>query len=552
MAEIKTIPFNENTPEEMRSIKYGENWPVVYVINNDEEAYIGETVNASVRSGQHLKNEDRQRLSNISIISDEDYNKSVILDLEAFLIKHMAADEKYILQNGNMGMALHDYYEKDRYESSFSSIWDNLRKRELVNKSLRDIENSDLFKYSPYKELNRDQYQAIDSFVQNWINSLKENKEMTTLVEGGAGTGKTVMAIYLIKLISEAIDGTITYEEDMDPGLKCLYDNLELLPKNLKMAFVVPMQSLRSTIKKVFKSVKGLNPNMVISPLEVPKDTYDLLIVDEAHRLRQRRALSQYPPFDKNNRLLGLGDEGTELDWILKCSKHQILFYDSMQSVKPSDVDKEAFKKLLDLPNIYTYELESQLRCKGGNGYIDYVKAVLSDDPPKQRKEFDKYDLRIFDDVNDMILEIKQRDKTDGLSRTVAGYSWKWKSKKDGTLKDIFIENHSYQWNSANKDWVNSPNSINEIGCIHTIQGYDLNYAGVIFGNEIKYDEVTKEFVVDKSNYHDLPGKTSLRTEEELKEFILNIYRTMMTRGIKGTYVYVCDSGLKKYLKKFF
>ena len=85
---------------------------------------------------------------------------------------------------------------------------------------------------------------------------------------------------------------------------------------------------------------------MVLSPTQVPKDTYDLLIVDEAHRLRQRKALAQYPSFDKNNQKFGLGNEGTELDWILRSSKNQVLFYDSMQTVKPSDIDMERFAAL--------------------------------------------------------------------------------------------------------------------------------------------------------------------------------------------------------------
>lgn len=285
--------------------------------------------------------------------------------------------------------------------------------------------------------------------------------------------------------------------------------------------------------------------------MEVPKEQYDLLIVDEAHRLRQRRALAQYSPFDKNNKLLGLDDSGTELDWILKCSKNQILFYDNEQPVKPSDIDRSRFDDLQHGARTYTYCLDSQLRCLGGNDYIQYVRDILSDDPPNAFKKFDNYDFKIFDDVNKMVKHIKKKDKEFGLCRTVAGYSWKWKSKKDKKAFDIDIDGYKYRWNTVNVDWVNSPDAINEIGCIHTIQGYELNYAGVILGNEIQYDLEKNEITVNKKNYHDMPGKTSLRDDDELKTYIINIYKTMLTRGIKGTYIYVCDENLRNYLKKY-
>ena len=133
----------------------------------------------------------------------------------------------------------------------------------------------------------------------------------------------------------------------------------------------------------------------------------------------------------------------------------------------------------------------------------------------------------------------------------MAGYSWKWISKNNKELYDINISGHKYRWNTVNRDWVNSSDSINEIGCIHTIQGYDLNYAGVIFGNEIRFDRVRKEIYIEKSSYYDLQGKTALNKEEDLKEYILNIYKTLMTRGIKGTYVYVCNDELREYLKNY-
>lgn len=550
MALIQKVDFNKNAPSIMKKIKYGENWPVVYLINNKDEMYVGETVNVSVRTSQHLKNPDRQKLTSITVISDDDFNKSVVLDLEAHLISYMSADGKYKLQNSTMGMQLHNYYNREAYEKSFSQIWNQLKEQDLATNTIHYIENSDIFKYSPYKSLGLDQYKVIDEVIQNLVDSHESGKGTTSIVMGGAGTGKTVLAVYLMKLFAERNAGMIVDTSDMDPGLEYIIDNLNRLPE-MKIGLVVPMQSLRSTISKVFKGIHGLQTKMVISPIQVPKEEYDLLIVDEAHRLRQRKALSQYPTFDKNNEKLGLDNSGTELDWILKCSKNQIFFYDSTQSIKPSDVDKARFDELIAEENTKVFKLESQFRCKGGNDYIDYIKAVLSDNPPTETKTFGNYEIKLFDDVTEMINAIKAKDNELGLCRTVAGYSWKWLSKNNYTVNDIVIGDTELKWNSVNKDWVNSENSINEIGCIHTIQGYDLNYAGVIFGNEIKFDPIKGTIIIDKSEYHDLQGKTALKDGDELKEYILNIYRTLMTRGIRGTYIFVCDNNLKAYLEKF-
>ena len=230
------------------------------------------------------------------------------------------------------------------------------------------------------------------------------NKEKGTfVVEGGAGTGKTILGIYLLKLLVQAKDSSqIEIEEDQ------VEQNLsEILKINdavddLKIGLVIPMENLRSTFKKVFRSIKGLNSNMVLSPHDVGKDDeiYDLLIVDEAHRLRRRKNLTQYGTFDGNNRKMNLGNSGTELDWILLKSKYQIFFYDENQSIKPTDIRKEDFDKLMLRKNYHAYQLNTQLRCLlGGNEYIDYIKAIFSNNPPKKKIDFKQYDLKIFDDV---------------------------------------------------------------------------------------------------------------------------------------------------------
>jgi len=133
----------------------------------------------------------------------------------------------------------------------------------------------------------------------------------------------------------------------------------------------------------------------------------------------------------------------------------------------------------------------------------------------------------------------------------VAGYAWKWVTKKDKHKFDIKIGNVKLKWNSVAVDWVNSPNSINEVGCIHTTQGYDLNYVGVIIGPEIDYDFENEELVIYKDRYKDKAGKNTINDEAVLKEYIINIYKTILLRGIKGAYIFAVNNNLKKYLAQF-
>ena len=393
MAEINSTVFNESTPDFLLSSKFphGSDWPVVYILDNDQEAtiitheaYVGETLDASVRASQHWQNPERRRLTRINLISDVDYNKSVILDLEAFLIKHMSVDRHFKLQNGNMGLHLHNYFNRAYYEGTFRLIWEQLRERKLADKDLQEIENSDLFKYSPFNSLSADQYNAIACVVKDLSAAIQAKQPMTAIVEGGPGTGKTVLAVQMMKLLTARNLGIIQ-EPDAEEESSTLVESLKELPKGLKVGLVIPMQSLRQTIQSVFDSIGGgLGAKMVLSPNDVPKQTFDLLIVDEAHRLRQRKGLAQYPVFDQNNALLGFGNEGTELDWILKQSKYQLFFYDGMQSVKPADVDASRFVALKQGAHSKIYKLHTQFRCRAGDDYIKYVRSILSYNPPAE------------------------------------------------------------------------------------------------------------------------------------------------------------------------
>lgn len=551
--QINKYSFSKAGSEDFALNNYMKNsWPVVYVIKDDDlkEAYIGESTNAINRMKNHLSNEERIKLKDLLVISCDKFNKSAVLDIESNLIQYMSADKMYKLQNGNAGLVDHNYYQRDQYTNLFKSIWEKLISQNYAKNPLSRIDNTDLFKYSPYKSLTADQHDSVLEI----LNRLATKEKNTFFVEGGAGTGKTILAIYLMKLLKTDIRDHHFDEEDevYTSELTQILKFKEKFP-NPRIALVIPMTSLRKTLQKVFRNVKGLNASMVIGPSEVSRNQYDLLIVDEAHRLRKRKNITNFKSFDDANTLLGFDKEtGTEIDWILKQSKNQLFFYDAHQSIKPSDIDQSKFESVKMGSDAYSLKLVSQLRVKGGSDYISYIDNLLHCRLEETDKKFESanYEFKLYDSLKELYSDLEIKEAKFGLCRLLSGYSWEWKSLK-GNVPDITIEGLDLKWNATNEDWINSENAFNEVGCIHTTQGYDLNYTGIIFGEEISYNPETKSIEIIAKNYFDKKGKNGIQDPALLKKYILNIYKTMMLRGIKGTYVYICNDALRKYFKSF-
>ncbi|MDM1377660.1 MULTISPECIES: DNA/RNA helicase domain-containing protein [Myroides] len=530
------------------------NWPLVYFLEEQgaKEAYVGETTDVIQRLKTHSKTEKKQNLDSVNLITSELFNKSATLDIESNLIRYIAADGHYSLQNGNLGISNHTYYnQKEVYWQLFNDIWSELQTLGIARHSLEHIDNSDLFKYSPYKSLSKEQISSLKMILQ----CLLDDKAKVSLIQGGAGTGKSILAIFLFKLLKTKLD-EFNYSDfdEEDENLFSLVKQVREKYGDLNMALVIPMASFRKTITNVFKNVKGLSGKMVIGPSEVVKQQYDLLIVDEGHRLRRRVNLGSYfGTFDKNNEALDLDKmTATELDWIQLQSKKSLIFYDEFQSIKPSDVLKEEFNELKNKTTTRNEKLTTQFRVKGGNNYVGLVHQLFNEtDHTIANKNIGFYDFKLFDNLDQMLQEIHKKERTLGLSRMVAGFAWEWISKKKPEAFDIEIGDTKLKWNSTAVDWVNSANAINEVGCIHTTQGYDLNYTGVIIGPELDYDFSTNTFIVHKHLYKDKNGKNSISDDSVLLDYVLNIYKTILLRGIEGTYVYVCNPNLRKYLSQY-
>lgn len=197
------------------------------------------------------------------------------------------------------------------------------------------------------------------------------------------------------------------------------------------------------------------------------------------------------------------------------------------------------------------------MRVRAGADYVNFVRGMLrAESGPTSRPDLGDYELRYFDDLAEMRREILSRDAEHGLARLVAGYAWEWRSRSKASrhLFDIELDGVQLRWNSRAKDWINSPDSVDEVGSVHTVQGYDLNYAGVIIGNDLRYDRETQRLFIDRDSYRDSKGKENNKqrgivySDDDLLEFISNIYGVLLTRGVRGTYVYVCDPALREYV----
>ena len=351
--------------------------------------------------------------------------------------------------------------------------------------------------------------------------SNNKNKKVY-IVKGGPGSGKSVVAVNLL---------------------------VEFI-KNKKQARYVSKNSAVREVnlsKLKGKKLEGVSVNMLFvssgSFIGAVKNEYDVLIVDEAHRLNEKSGI--------------FGNMGeNQVKEIINAAKLSVFFIDEDQKVTFKDIGSiEEIKKWAKHfgAEIYEDELKSQFRCNGSDGYIAWLDDVLEiRESANKTLEGIDYDFKVFDDVNEMYEELKKKEN----SAIVAGYCWDWVSKKENR-DDIIIGNFSKKWN-LNEDkglWL-LKNPLNQVGCIHTIQGLECDYIGVIIGDDLVYDngiktQPEKRAKTDKSlnGYKKMLKSNPKKAEKLADKIIKNTYRVLMSRGLKGCYVYATDEKLRKYLK---
>lgn len=573
--EIKKYKFTQDSIDVLGNLDTKEkNWPVVYSIYNNGNIYVGETTNLKNRMSQHLVNMEKVNLrrGSVGVVIGETFNKSVALDLESYLIRYFSGDGKYNVLNRNDGLCDHNYYHRNKYRKMFEDIWDRLRELGIADKTISQINNSEIFKFSPYKNLNFEQLNVVTEIVQNIDEAIAKNRKSMSVIGGKYGTGKTIVIMYLAKLIADLQTFDNKNDDVNDESNFKLFFEKEQFNrrfKNKKIALVIPSPSLKGRVESVFKKSKLREADIhIFSPISFgeQKGDFDITLVDEAHLLKVGEYNMQGETLRKvkniNKRLFGDNEVHTELDWIMKKSKNVVLVYSFGQRVRPGNITDEDIEKYYIKNNGRTYELHRQMRSEGGELFIDYIDSIFSTSfHPYKKEKFDGFEAKIFYDFRKFQRMIQKREEEFGLSRMVAGFSWEWKTAKYGynNADDIIIDGVKLKWNKTLSNWLGSERSKDEVGSIYTIQGDDLNYVGVIIGNELKRRK--GRMIFDKKCYADKGAMRRSRrqiingeklTDEDLLNQVLRIYRVLLSRGIKGVYIYACDKELRDYLSKYF
>lgn len=361
--------------------------------------------------------------------------------------------------------------------------------------------------------------------------SYSDNKKRVLIVDGGPGTGKSVLAINLLADL-------------LNESMNCFYVTKNAAPRNVYSNKLKKGKLTQVQINNLFKGSGIFNDSK--------SNEFDILIVDEAHRLNAKSGMF------KNK-----GEN--QIKEIINASKFSIFFIDEFQKIDIYDIgDIESIINFAEKENakISIMKLESQFRCNGSNGYLAWIDDVL-----QIRKTandvFDlEYDIQILDNPNELRDIIFEKNKVNNKARIVAGYCWNWitEGKNDPNIYDIQIPEYEFNmsWNlGSSSTWAIDEKSVNEIGCIHTSQGLEFDYVGVIIGNDLRYEDgqVVTDFTQRASTDNSLKGIKKMykkNSEKALKladEIIKNTYRTLMTRGQKGCYIYCEDKELSKYLK---
>lgn len=568
--QIKNYSFDQSTINNLaRADHLEENWPVVYQIYNNQQIYIGETTNLKNRMNQHLANAEKSSLKHgsLKVVFDETFNKSAALDLESYLIQYFSGDGKFRVLNRNDGMCDRDYYGRENYRKTFEEIWNRLRELKIADKTISEINNSELFKFSPYKNLNFEQLNVVTEIVQNIDEAITGNTKSLSVIDGDAGTGKTIVIMYLAKLLAD-LQSFDNKNDDIDDesnfNIFFELENINQKFKNKSIALVIPQPSLCGRIRKIFDKIDLGDANIkIFSPIQFGKsnDDFDITLVDEAHLLKvgvTGTLGKQVHEIDQ--KIFGNTDIHSELEWIMAKSKNVVMVFSDQQRIRPANISKSDILKYSDEYNMREYWLKTQMRSLGGKKYIDYIHDILSNDlRPTQKEIFKDFEAKIFTNIQDFVAAMQKRESEYGLSRMVAGFAWKWSSKEDKREYDIRIDGMEFRWNSTQNNWIGSKNAPEEVGSIYTVQGDDLNYVGIIIGNDLLYRNGKLIFNRDacadsgamKRSQRQVANNEQI-SEDDMLEQILRTYRILMNRAVKGVYIYACDEELSKYLANYF
>ena len=574
---VREIEYSNNSLVNLKSqLKSSEHkndmkllfdYPVVYIVNDNKNdqfsVYVGETADIIRRTSQHLtddiKKENRDdwrdfatsSTTKMFIIGHNHFNKSLTLDIENRLMLYLSSVGKVIRVQNRKENPQNEYYTSNELDSIFSKVWRSLRKR---NQSLFPIEsivrNSAIFKASPFHKLTEEQIEAKNTIINKIIASISKNQEGTLiLVKGEAGAGKTV-------LMSSLVDDLLNSED------------ISFIKDNNYINLIVNHNNQLSVYKEIERKLNwnsgsslevAMKPTQFLNALRKEKIKAGVVIVDEGHLLLTA----------KNQAYLG----GNHLNDLLAQSKVVVLVYDDKQIMSKSQIwTDNTFLELEHEANLEgnLIELRNQMRIKANPETVNWIRTIIDDYEIKKLTKDKQYDIRIFDSPLELqkAIKLKNKDQKLGISRLVATYDWPFveEKKKVEKIKDskwfVEIDDWKAPWNQqlkptkkeeAKLSWIEQSQTINEIGSTFTVQGFDLNYVGVIIGPSVKYRNGKVIYDISESKNKGAVQNRKLANGEKAnygERLLRNELNVLLTRGVNGLYIYAVDEELREALNK--
>ncbi|MCH4015528.1 DUF2075 domain-containing protein [Pediococcus pentosaceus] len=536
---IGNVPFSEDGIKQLEKIdnkKLLLEYPTVYIIYSERngmyQVYVGETNNIKQRTKEHFREGNRYaKGSNMFVIGHEHFNKSLTLDIENKFMLYLTGNKFIKKLSNKRDNPQYRYFPYEEMNQIFSKSWKKLRKNEQSLFPIEKvIEDNALFKASPFHKLTMEQFEARDKIINRVKEVLnKGNKHQLILVEGAAGSGKTVLLSSLFYALSEKNNENTYMLVNHDEQVK-VYNNIA---KKLGLQ--------KRLNEKVMKPT-----SFIINDKFVDED--NIVLVDEAHLLWTQGKQS----YQGQN----------QLQDIIKKSRITIAVFDPQQVLRTQQyVEDDDLRKIEENAknNGNLIELKKQLRMNASQETINWIKTFVYQQEIIPFPENDaKYDLKIFDDPREMYeqLKIKNQNQESGLSRILATFDWEFKEKKSGTtdLYKVEVDGLSLPWNnqlkSSNKylSWAERPETINEAGSTYTIQGFDLNYSAVIIGPSVKYRDGKVIYDPDFSANRNAVSNRTLKNGKKQKVYdtlLPNELNVLLTRGINGLYIYAVDDELR-------
>ena len=460
---------------------------------------------------------------------------------------YLSSVDNVIRVQNRRGNPQNEYYTSDELDSIFSKIWRLLRKR---NEHLFPVEsivrNSAIFKASPFHKLTEEQIEAKNSIINKISASISKNQEGTLiLVKGEAGAGKTV-------LMSSLVDDLLNS------------DDISFIKDNNYINLIVNHNNQLSVYKEIERKLDwnsgsslavAMKPTQFLNALRKEKIKAGVVIVDEGHLLLTA----------KNQAYLG----GNHLKDLLAQSKVVVLVYDDKQIMNKSQIwTDNTFLELEHEANLAgnLIELRNQMRINANPATIDWIRSIIDEGEIKKLKKDTQYDINCFDSPLELQNAIKSKnsDQKLGISRLAATYDWPFveEKKKQATPKwFVEIDDWKAPWNQqlkpekeyAKLSWIEQPQTIDEIGSTFTVQGFDLNYVGVIIGPSVKYRNGKIIYDISESKNKGAVQNRKLANGEKVnygERLLRNELNVLLTRGVNGLYIFAVDEELRKALKK--